>query len=353
MSDWTASMQQTYEYYTVDPGTWRDVKAVDTVTNSTVSRDSTADTLGSATIDIADSIGECYIRQYLKTIQNGVTEKHPLGTFLLQTPSTEFDGKMAKVSVDAYTPLLELKENQPPIGYYLAKGDNIMEKAYQLIREHSRAPVVKTDCDKTLHADFVANTNDTWLTYIKDLIANANYELGLDELSRTIFLPKQELAALQPVWTYTDDVNSSILLPEMSSEHDLFDVPNVVEVLYSSGKDTYYAKVVNDDPNSPVSTVSRGRLITYRDTNPALNGEPNEAQIQEYARRLLKALSTLEYNISYTHGYCPVRVGDCVRINCEKAGLLNIKAKVISQNIKCEPGCPVSEKAVYTVQLWG
>ena len=58
MPDWTASMQQTYEYYTVDPGTWRDVKPLNTVTTSTISRDSTADTLGSATIDIADSIGE-------------------------------------------------------------------------------------------------------------------------------------------------------------------------------------------------------------------------------------------------------------------------------------------------------
>ena len=30
----------------------------------------------------------------------------------------------------------------------------------------------------------------------------------------------------------------------------------------------------------------------------------------------------------------------------------DIKAKVISQSIKCEPGCPVSEKAVFTMKLW-
>ena len=30
----------------------------------------------------------------------------------------------------------------------------------------------------------------------------------------------------------------------------------------------------------------------------------------------------------------------------------NIKAKVISQSIECVPGCPVTEKAVFTTKLW-
>ena len=79
----------------------------------------------------------------------------------------------------------------------------------------------------------------------------------------------------------------------------------------------------------------------------------SEEQIQEYARLLLKKLSSVEYTISYTHGYCPVRIGDCVRLNYKRAGLTNIKAKVVSQSISCEPGCPVSEKAVYAAKLWG
>ena len=31
MIDWTASMQQTFEYYIVDPGTWKDVKLINDV----------------------------------------------------------------------------------------------------------------------------------------------------------------------------------------------------------------------------------------------------------------------------------------------------------------------------------
>lgn len=352
MPDWTKSMQQTFEYYTVDPGTWKDVKRLDNVKSSSINYDSEAETLGSASFDVTDSVGESYIRTYLITIQNGVTEKHPLGTHLVQTPSSSFDGKVRSVSMDAYTPLIELKENQPPIGYFIAKNQNIMSMAYRLASENMRAPVVMATSSDKLHYDFVSDTSDTWLAYLTDLIANAKYTFMLDEMGRVLFAPVQDTASLQPVWTF-DDGNSSILYPELTMDHDLYGIPNVVEVIYSNGNDNYYSKVVNDDVNSPISTVNRGREIVHRVTNPEFVGDPTKYQIKEYAEQLLRNLSTLEYSVSYTHGYCPVRVGDCVRLNYSKAGITDVKAKIVSQSIKCEPGCPVTEKAVFTTKLWG
>lgn len=364
MPDWTKTMEQSFEYYTVEPTSMADVKRLDIVKSASFSRDAELETLGSATIDVANSVGESYIRCYLKTIQNGVTEKFPLGTVLVQTPSSSFNGKVMNVSMDAYTPLVELKEKRPPLGYTIRKGTRIMDAAYNIIREHARAPVSKvepryitsesgevTDVTPTLQYDFVANVDDTWLSFVLDLIQNAEYEIGLDEIGNILFLPKQEISALQPVWTY-DDSNSSILYPELSIDHDLYGIPNVVEVIYSYGNQYREAIAVNDDPNSITSTVSRGRKIVHRVTSPSLAGYVSQDQIDAYAERVLRELSTVAYTISYTHAYCPVRIGDCVRINYEKAGLINIKAKVISQNIKCVPGCPVSEKAVFTNKLW-
>lgn len=351
MPDWSKSMSRTFEYYTVDPGTWKDDKKLNTVKSCTIKRDSSLETLGSATIDCVDLLGESYVRVYLITIQNGVKEKHPLGTYLVQTPSSSFDGKTKNSSMDAYTPLLELKENPPPLGYSLLEGDNIMEKAYLICREHIRAPVVKTDCEEILHTDFVSNTNDTWMSFTSDLISNAKYRFDLDELGRVMFGPIQDIASLQPVYTYNDD-NSSILYSDISIEHDLFGIPNVVEVVYSKGNSHYYSRVVNDDENSPTSTVNRGREIIHRITDPGFTGEPTYHQIDEYAARVLKELSSVEYSVSYTHGYCPVRVGDCIRLNYSRAGLIDVKAKVVSQSIKCESECSVSEKAVFTKKLW-
>ena len=368
MPDWTGSMEQSYEFYIVDPDTWKDSKLLDTVKKCTIKRDSGAETLGSATIDISESVGECYIRIYLITVQNGVKEKYPLGTFLVQTPASNHNGKIRNVSMDAYTPLIELKEKLPPIGYYVAKNsdETVLEAAHRIAQENVRAPVVPTKSAGTLTNDFVAEPDDTYLGFITDLIKNVRftdepgkiknvtYKFDIDEMGRILFAPEQETKSLQPIWTY-DDGNSSILYPNISMDHDLYGIPNVVEVICSNGDNSerYHAKVRNDDENSPTSTVNRGREIIHRVTDPGFTGIPSKEEVDEYAKKLLKELSTIEYTVTYTHGYCPVRVNDCVLLNYSKAGLTNIKAKVISQSIKCEPGCPVTEKAVFTTKLWG
>ena len=302
MTNWLSTMQQTFEYYIVDPHSWKDVKRVESVLTSSINRDLNAETLGSASITTTESLGECYIRIYLITIQNGVREKHPLGTFLIQTPSYSFDGKIKNITMDAYTPLLELKENLPPLGYFILKGEHVLDMAYRIAREQVRAPVAeitkeyckqpvvglgKVDIcsvsDSTtltrreltfLQSNFIANIEETWITFIYDLLENAEYRLSLDELGRVLFAPKQELTTLQPVWTY-DDSNSSILYPTLDMDYDLYGIPNVVEVVYSNGTEYYYGRAVNDDPSSPTSIPSRGREITKRVTDPSLLGNPS------------------------------------------------------------------------------
>lgn len=351
MTDWTAPMTQTFEYYTVDPGTWKDTRRLSRVKSCSITRDLNTDTLGSASLDTDELFGESYIRCYLVTLQNGVTEKFPLGTFLVQTPSSSFNGMVTTTTMDGYTPLIELKENQPPLGYFIPEGDNVMDLAARLVGEHLRAPVVAATSDVSMYKDFVSNGDDTWMSFLSDLIANAKFKFDLDEMGRVLFAPKQDTASLQPVWTYSDD-NSSILYSEIQVDHDLYGIPNVVEVIYSHSSDLYVTRVVNDDENSPISTINRGREIVKRIENPEMSGIPTKAMIEEYAERQLQELSTLEYTVSYKHGYNRVRIGDCVRLNYSRAGITDIKAKVISQTINCENGCPVSEKATFTQKLW-
>lgn len=356
MPDWTKSMQQTFEYYIVNPNSWMDEKPLKFVKSSTIDRDEDTDTLGSMSIDMDENIGEAWVRVYLVTIQNGVTERHPLGTFLVQTPSMETDGKTKAYTADAYTPLIILKEKLPPLGYYIEKGSNILNAAYEQTVTHiERVPVVKTSCNINLveDKDFVADPENNWFEFISDLLANAEYRFGLDEMGRVLFLPKQELDALQPVWTF-DDGNSSILYPDLTFEDDFYGIPNVIQVTCSSGGAIFTATVENRDTNSPVSIENRGREIWYRDTNPSIVGvAATQEKVNEYADKLKKELSTIERRITFKHGYCPVRIGDAVRLNYERAGIYNVKAKVVSQSIECVPGCPVSTTVVYKSKLWG
>lgn len=351
MIDWHKSMQQSFEFYRVDPNTWADEKPMDLILSGSVTRDEDSETRCSAEFDTSDVFEECYVRVYLIAIQNGIKHPEPLGTFLCQTPNDKYDGRIHSISVDAYSPLTELKEKGPPIGYALMSGTNIMTAASEITRQSLRAPVVPASGTAILTSDFIANLDDTWLGFISDLIAKAGYHLDLDEMGRIIFSPEQDYYSLQPRWVY-DDSNSSILFPELSVSRDLYNVPNVVEVVYSTDSETLYSRVVNDSKNSPISTVNRGREIVHRETSPDLVGSPTQWQLDLYAKDLLKRLSSLEYTLTYSHGYCPVRVGDCVLLNYTRQNLVNVKAKVTRQTIKCETGCRVEETAVYTENLW-
>lgn len=363
--DWTKPMRQTYEYYIVDPYTWANKSQYRLVTSSTVKRDLKNETLGSAQIECAEVLPECYIRIYLVAEQNKETHKECLGTFLCQTPKSKFDGRVSKISIDAYTPLAELKEKNPPIGYYLENGTDVLKTVYKLVRENARAPVVKPNESRLLSDGFVSELNDTWLVFLSDLLSYCNYRFDLDDHSRVIFSPEQDLNSMQPVWFY-DDGNSSILFPDVDLDRDLYGIPNVMEVIYSTDKYTFSSRAVNDDPNSPISTVNRGREIVSRVSNPDISGGPDKSKsmtedekrtfqivLDNYARRSLRDASSLECTLTYSHGYNKVRPGDCVEFNYKRSGFGKIKAKVISQSISCITGCKVEETAVYTTNLWG
>ena len=351
MPKWNESMKQTFEYYEVDPYTWKDKRPITSITQSNIDVDLESETLGSASFTTTEYMGECYIRVYLITIQNGIREKFPIGTYMVQTPSQSFDGRVKSIRMDAYSPLIELKEKVPPLGFFIPKDTNILEHTIALIRDKIRAPIVKTSNVEKIPYEFVSDPSDTWLSFINDFISSSKHNIRLDELGRVLFEPTIKLDAMAPSWTYTDD-NSSILYPAISIDNDLYGIPNVVEVIFSNDEYFLYSKVVNDDEDSPISTINRGREIVHRVTNPEISGTITQQKIDKYAEDLLKEKSSMVYTITYTHGYCPVKVGDCVLLNYKAAGLNNVKAKVISQSISCVPGTPVEEKAIFINQLW-
>lgn len=348
--DWTGGMSQEFEYQLVDTGTWRDAGRLDLVESCTIQRDSGAETLGSASIDVTGDVGERYVRAYLVATQGEERTRVPLGTFLAQTPSTTFDGRRAESTLDAYTPLIELKECAPPLGYTIAAGENVMGRVARIASEHMRAPVVPAVSQAEMPHDFTADPDDTWATYLADACDLAGFRFGLDELGRLIFEPSS-IAASAPVWTFTEG-DGSILRPELTTERDLYGVPNAFEASWSKDGEVIFSRAVNDDPNSPASTVSRGREITMRETSPDVTGTVTQEALDRYAERRLSELSTVECRVTYSHGYCPVRLGDCVRLDYPSAGLSGVTARVVSQSIECGTGCSVEETATFAVKYW-
>ena len=371
--DWTKSMQQTFEFYTVDPNNWYDDQKLENIISCDLTHDLTSDKRGNASITVTEPFPESYIRTYLVVTQAGYMHKICLGTYLYMTSSDSFDGMKHNITMTGYTPMVELEEKLPPLGFHIVGITNrkysgnapmVTNAIKDIVTTYTRCKIEnRTVIQKPLLNDFVAGTNDNFLTVINNILNASSlqqYILTVDEWGTIIVKDKPVLEDAIPTYIYTDD-NSSILLPSLDTNDDIYGIPNVVEVLYTGDKRLPAIRVIvkNEDPTSIVSIPARGREIAKRFTITNIAAPVNDyseaavrAQVTAQAERLLEAASTINKTISYSHGYCDVKVGDTVLINYERAGVTGIRAKVVSQRISCKPGCQVDEQAVYTKKLW-
>lgn len=347
--DWTNSMEQTYEFYSVEPYTWTDVNKIDTIKSCSITYDSTTDTFMSASIDTSEEVNEQYIRVYLVAKQGKNVERIALGTFLVQSPSYSFNGKVFDRSCDAYSPLIELKEKYPPYGYAIQAGTNIMDKVVQLIEDNSRCRVINsgTGTDESIiRRDYVSSGSEDLLTFITGLLKYADKVIRVDALGRIYFTKIPKLESLVAKKTF--DTNAgSILMADISVDRDIYGIPNVLEVYYKSGSGTLVSVVENNDSSSVTSIQNRGRRIVSRETDPSFAGAVGQATLDEYAKKRLEELTKVKFSVTYTHGYFPLKVDEGVELDYVQSGMKYKTALITNQTIECKTGCTVSETAIF------
>ena len=346
MADWTQGMTRTYEFWEVDPATWGDERRLDSVTGATIVRDSDDETLGNASFDMDSWEGEKYIRTYMVTEQFGLRERWPLGTHLVQVDNTLFDGMRGSTTVQGFTPLKELADDYPPLFYYVDSGYATAHAA-RLMATYGRMPVDEGFDGGVLYEAHVAEDSDTWLSYIRGLLAKGCAHIALDSRGVALVAPDQDPSSLMPVRTF-DDSNSSILRPEVRVTSNRPEVPNVVQVVYSTESGCLVGEAVNSDPSSETSTVALGRRKLLRVTSPDLPDNPTQADVDDLARRTLRKEGHAVYEVAFSHGFVPdVTLGSAVRLAYRAAGI-DVVAVVVRQTVPCTPGCVVETTARYT-----
>lgn len=345
--DWTAPMQQVLAYYEVDPVTWRDIRQIDTVVSCTVTRDSSTPTLESARFAIdGEPMGEGWVRCYLDATQDGQEERVPVGTWIVQTPIRKLDGRVEELSAIAYSVLHPLREAMPPVGFSLPTGADCAEQAASCL-EHGPAPVQGCNGGTKLSEPYVAPISASWLDVACTLAASAGLTVGFDGTGTIHLTPSTPASALLPTWSFRDD-ESSILLPEASDSDDWYGMPNVCTVVCGH----MVGRAVNDDPGSAVSTVSRGREVELRVTDPKeLKEGCTQEEVDLAARMRLQEASCMERAVVISHGFCPVGLGNCIDLDYRAMRLAG-NAVVTRQVVELSTGVKIDTTAALKQQMW-
>lgn len=335
--NWTRGFSALYELKKVDPVTWMDTGSFE-FTGGSISR--TDDNLQeSASIQMTTDPGECWLRVYLNAKQEGSGARIALFTGLASTPQRVLDGVRENFQATCYSVLKPADDMMVPCGYYVPSGADGAKIAAQLLGV-GPAPVTSEDNSPRLLEPIVAEEMDTNLSIARQIVDSIGWRIRIRGDGSISIEPTAEDVSLK----LDPQENDSVEL-KITDVQDWYAVPNCYRV--STG--SLYAVARDDDPDSPLSTVSRkaarggtGEIWTSESGVSLSDGE----SLAEYAVRKLKEAQAPARKITYTRRFFPgVLVSDLVSLHYPGVGIDGI-FRVSRQTITLGYGAKTQEEVV-------
>lgn len=326
--NWAKGFGASYHAYAVNRDTWEDGEEIP-LTGGTVSRDASTELVESATLDLTRSIGEIWIRVYLVAVQNGTSTRQALFTGLTSQPAKEREGRMVNYSADCFSVLKPAADVLLPLGWYALKGQD----AAQIIKELLSpvpAPVHIQAESRYLDDHIVAESGETALSMARTIADAVGYQIRISGSGEIAISEYSTSPAVR-----FDELND-VLETEITETRDWYSCPNVLRVIGDGAS----ATARDDDPESTLSTVSRGREIWAQESLSVSSG----ASLSEYAVKRLKELQKPSRILEYARRYDPqVMPGDVVEMAYPEVGLTGLY-RVISQELELSYGCRTEEQ---------
>lgn len=185
----------------------------------------------------------------------------PLGTFLLSTPKRRINAVLTQRDVEAYDLLLILKDDAVLTRYSVAAATNVITAVGTVLTGAGFTLMNLVATDETLPVAKEWPPGTSKLKIVLDLLTTINYRFYIDPNGVPVAKPYQRPDERGTEYMYSDDA-MSILSPDMESEVDYFKVPNQwLAIVSEPDRPPLSSTYTNSNPNSPTSTISRGRTI--------------------------------------------------------------------------------------------
>lgn len=265
--------------------------------------------------------------------QGGASEHVPLFTGLVSVPEDNIEGTLVTVALECYSVLKPAEDNHLPIGWYASKRAAAGDVIKRLL-EVTPAPVHIADNSPRLTEHIIAEEGETNLSMVEAILESIGWRMFIDGDGTIHVEPEEE----SPVKTF-GVLESDMLAPKVTRKKDFFDCPNVFRVTSND----QHAVAVDNDPESPFSTVNRGREI-WKEESGAKVGDGESLAM--YATRRLREEQSIGETISYERAYDPgINVSDCIVLVYPEQRLIG-KYKVESQKIDLDHCSTTSEEVV-------
>lgn len=329
--NWSSGYSAAFYLRTVDSATWRGTDRIE-VTGGNISR-SLSDLQESADLECInyENQAEQWIRVWMDVRQNGDAAHVPLFTGLAVSPDQDIDGTLRKNTVQCYSVLKPAQDVLLPRGWFAGEGMNGGELVRQLLSV-TPAPKTVTGIAPDLSQNIIAENGESYLSMARKILDAMNWRLRIGGDGVIEICPRANEISADFNSLTADSLNPSV---RMSS--DWFECPNVFRAV----KGDEYEVVRDDDPDSMLSTITRGREVWMEDTGCHLN---NGESLYAYAVRRLREEQQVAVSVSYDRRYHPdVMVGDRVRLRYPAQKIKGV-FRVVSQKVTLGYGAMTAEE---------
>lgn len=338
--NWARSYTSEWRVFRVNRKTWADGQKLDGVDTASITRTADGSLLESGDMEVTGAFETDYYRIVMTAKQGGEVVRENVATLLFDISNGEHDYGTVKNKAKGYSVLYPASTTAVMTGEYAPAGVDGVKYAKELLESAINAPV-EAEGSFMLN-DHIVHEPGTFILDAVWAVLNAGpdggYVIQIDGRGVVHIRPRPTEPAL-----VLDSAAKGVMLNGIEYTSDISKIPNRYIVIDGNNK----TLAVNDDTESPVSTVKRGYYVDAVDTSATpINGET----LGEYARRKLAEASVLETEYSYKREYAPT----VLLYSMIRASLRGLEGdlRVKSQSIDCGHGIMVSEKVTEETVLW-
>lgn len=231
---------------------------------------------------------------FLLKMPDGKWVEWSLGIFILSSPNRSVANGIVFREIEAYDGLIILKDDKFLSRYTIAEGTNYITAINDILSSSgiTKINIENNDANLKRAKEFEPGTEK--LKAANDLLTEINWTtLWVDEQGYYTSSRYRSPADRPSEYDYFDN-EISIIASDMEEELDLVNVANSWVVVASNPEEEpLTANYTNENPDSPTSTINRGRtIVDYRE----IESIANQIALNNYVERLA-------FNASQVFGY--------------------------------------------------
>lgn len=262
-------------------------------------------------------------------------EPWAMGVYVISAPATQYSADGTSFDLNLIDKLTVINDDTLTETLQYAAGFNVVTAVVQQIQATGETSIAATGSATVLSNAMTWSPGTSRLQVINDLLSVAGYwSLWTDRLGQFRVEPYLTPADRPVVYAFEEGA-TSIHTADWEYELPLWEATNTV-VFISQADDndqTFSAYAIDDNPDSPTSTVSMGRVL-----NPIVEENveaATQADLQMQANRKLIDNSNVVGKLSVEHAPIPLWYNDAVQFVSQG---MNTKATVVKMKLNLEAG---------------